>query len=282
MIYIGLTGWGDHDDLYEGGTKGQDKLAIYSSHFPIVEIDSSFYAIQPLTNYNKWTNITPSSFSFVVKAYQGITGHIRGDIPFANKAEMFQRFVESVTPLVTAGKLKMVLCQFPPWFECNRANVDYLRYCKEKLENLPVALEFRHQSWFAPHYYDKTLVFMEKEGWIHSICDEPQAGKGSVPTVLHPTYSSLTLVRFHGRNKYGWNDPGTGNWREVRYLYRYSEEELAEWVTQLRQLEKDSEEVCVLFNNNSGGDAAANAKQLIEMLGITYTGLAPQQLKLFE
>jgi uncharacterized protein YecE (DUF72 family) len=43
MIYIGLAGWGDHDDLYTG-TSRQSKLERYAGHFPIVEIDASFYA----------------------------------------------------------------------------------------------------------------------------------------------------------------------------------------------------------------------------------------------
>jgi uncharacterized protein YecE (DUF72 family) len=130
---------------------------------------------------------------------------------------------------------------------------------------------------------DKTLAFMEREGWIHSICDEPQAGAGSVPTVLYPTRKDLTMVRLHGRNAAGWNSEGRDrqSWREVRYLYRYSDQELMEWAAQLRRLERECKEVCVIFNNNSGGDAAANAKQLMELLNIEYGGLAPRQLDLF-
>jgi uncharacterized protein YecE (DUF72 family) len=64
-------------------------------------------------------------------------------------------------------------------------------------------------------------------------------------------------------------------------LYRYNEAELAEWVEHLKKLEKKTENIYVLFNNNSGGDAADNAKQLIQMLGIEYTDLAPRQLDLF-
>jgi uncharacterized protein YecE (DUF72 family) len=37
----------------------------------------------------------------------------------------------------------------------------------------------------------------------------------------------------------------------------------------------------VLFNNNSGGDAAQNGKQMKELLDIEYKGLTPRQLDLF-
>lgn len=281
MIYIGVTGWGDHDSLYATGTSSGDKLKEYAGHFPIVEVDASFYAIQPKRNVEKWVRDTPESFQFIVKAYQGMTGHQRGEIPFKSKKDMFDAFRLSLEPYQKANKLSMVLFQFPPWYDCKRENVDYLRWCKKQMGDIPVALEFRHQSWFSPQLKEQTLHFMKQEGWIHSICDEPQAGSGSIPTVLHPTNQQKTLVRFHGRNVHGWTKPKAGNWREVRYLYKYNREELEEWVHHIQQLNQASESIYVLFNNNSGGDAAENAKQFIDMLGIEYHGLAPRQLDLF-
>jgi uncharacterized protein YecE (DUF72 family) len=282
MIWIGLTGWGDHDSLYPSGIAQGDKLKHYASYFPTVEVDASFYAIQPKRNVEKWVKDTPETFQFVVKAYQGMTGHQRGDIPFSSKDEMFDAFLLSLEPYIHAKKLAMVLFQFPPWFDCTRSHVDYLRWCREKMGDVPVALEFRHQSWFSPAYYDKTLAFMEREKWIHSICDEPQAGSGSVPTVLHATTPDKTLVRFHGRNVHGWTRPGKGtNWRDVRYLYRYNQAELEQWAEHLNTLLCQTQQLFVLFNNNSGGDAADNAKQMIEILGIEYKNLAPKQLDLF-
>ncbi|GAJ57593.1 hypothetical protein B23_0783 [Geobacillus thermoleovorans B23] len=282
MIYIGLTGWGDHDSLYPPGLAAKDKLLEYAAHFPTVEVDSYFYAIQPRSNVEKWIRETPPSFQFIVKAYQGMTGHERGPIPYESKEAMFAAFLDSIAPFQEAGKLAMVLFQFPPWFDCRREHVEYLRWTKARMGEVPAALEFRHQSWFSPRFYDKTLRFMEEEGWIHAICDEPQAGEGSVPTVLHPTDREKTLIRLHGRNVHGWNKATAGeNWRAVRYLYRYNERELREWARHIEALKQKTKQIYVLFNNNSGGDAADNAKQLIDLLGIEYTGLAPRQLGLF-
>lgn len=287
MIRIGLGGWGDHSDLYRRGFSGS-KLTVYSEYFSIVEVDSSFYAIQSHRNYEKWVGETPADFSFLVKAYQGMTGHTRGKHPYANTQEMFRLFRESIQPVQESGKLKVVLFQFPPWFGCEKKNVDYLRLVKELMLGIPVALEFRNQTWFEEGMRQKTLDFMESEGWIHSICDEPQAGVGSVPTILYPTDRKLTMVRFHGRNTSGWNvDLQTEqNWREVRYLYHYGQEELAQWKQNLEILQKGTQEICVIFNNNSGGDAASNAKDLAELLGekvkpFPQDVLAAEQLELF-
>ena len=281
MIYIGVTGWGDHEYLYGTSISPRNKLQAYSEHFPIVEVDTAFYAIQPIRNSLRWVKGTPNRFKFIVKAYQGMTGHNRGEIPFENKEEMFQAFCESLVPYLENDKLAMVLFQFPPWFTCIKENVDYLRWCKQQMGDVPVALEFRNQTWFQPAFHEKTLNFMKSEGWIHSICDEPQAGENSVPIVLEPTNKELTLVRMHGRNVYGWNKPVSGeDWREVRFLYKYNESELLQWKGYLEKLQEQSKDVYVLFNNNSGGDAAENALQMISMLGIEYATLSPKQLDL--
>ncbi|MFS0780304.1 DUF72 domain-containing protein [Bacillus sp. 1P06AnD] len=282
MIYIGVTGWGDHESLYGSKLASRDRLKVYAEHFPIVEVDAAFYAIQPKRNSEKWIRETPNGFLFVVKAYQGMTGHTRGPIPFKSKEEMFSAFRESLIPYLENNRLAMVLFQFPPWFSCTKENVVYLRWCKAQMGDIPVALEFRNQTWYSDVYRKNTLAFMAEEGWIHGICDEPQAGEGSVPTVLRPTNRDKTLIRMHGRNIYGWNKPSNGDdWRAVRFLYKYNEQELHQWKEHLKRLEEETKDIYMLFNNNSGGDAAGNAKQMIEMLGITYTQLAPRQMDLF-
>lgn len=283
MIYIGVTGWRDHHSLYPAHLKAKDKLSAYSGHFPVVEVDSSFYAVQPIRNAVKWVNETSEVFRFVVKAFRGMTGHQQGVEPFETKEEMFQTFKDSLKPYQDAGKLVAVLFQFPPWFDCQKKNVNYLRYCKQMIGNVPVALELRNQSWFSDEYRTSTLSFMKKEGWIHTVVDQPQAGDGSVPIVPVATNQELTMVRMHGRNRHGWNKPNSAdtNWREVRYLYKYNQQELLEWKQIVTDLSQHSKDVIVLFNNNSGGDAAGNAKELQEMLGITYKGLSPRQLNLF-
>ena len=51
MINIGLTGWGDHYSLYEDLERQTDKLKTYAGHFPVVELDATYYAIQPEKKY---------------------------------------------------------------------------------------------------------------------------------------------------------------------------------------------------------------------------------------
>ena len=58
-----------------------------------------------------------------------------------------------------------------------------------------------------------------------------------------------------GRNEQGWqaNDQ---DWRKKRTLYCYSEEELQEISSTIKKVDGATKHVGVIFNNNSGGDAA--------------------------
>lgn len=280
MIKIGLTGFGDHEELY-GKIKPADRLPAYSAYFSIVEIDSSFYAVQPVKNYVKWVNQTPEQFKFIVKAYQGMTGHLRDKKNYYDTPEeMYRAFHTSIAPVRSAGKLAMTLFQFPPRFDCTKDNVEFLREAKERMLDVPSAIEFRNDSWYSPELRSRTLQFLEQEGWIHTIADEPQAGSGSIPIVPVATTPDITYVRLHGRNTGGWNQSSHPDWRKLRYLYRYSTEELVEWKNRLLTLTQSCRDIYVVFNNNSAGDATPNAQELQSLLGIDG-GLAPRQLDLF-
>lgn len=145
-----------------------------------------------------------------------------------------------------------------------------------------MCVEFRHQSWFDERFKEQTLSFLTDHQIIHSVVDEPQVKEGSIPLVNRIT-NQVAFVRYHGRNRHGWTkkDMTDQEWRDVRYLYDYSREELEDLAQKVKILNQKAKKVYVIFNNNSGGHAAQNAKTYQDILGIDYEGLAPQQLKLF-
>jgi hypothetical protein len=51
------------------------RLRYYSSIFPLVEVDSSYYGIPTPTNASNWAERTPEGFVFNVKAFRLFTGH---------------------------------------------------------------------------------------------------------------------------------------------------------------------------------------------------------------
>ncbi|MCE4955798.1 DUF72 domain-containing protein [Macrococcoides caseolyticum] len=282
MIYIGLTGWGDHDTIYQDLTNKNEKLYHYGAHFPIVELDATYYSVQPERNIRKWIKETPDNFKFIVKIHQALTGHAPIEDFAENRQVLIDQFKRMLLPMHTAGKLGCLLIQFPPWYECSTVNINYIIYLKKHFEQFPLCVEFRHDSWFTPDMKEHTLHFLYEQGIMHSVCDEPQAGHGSIPFVNRLTHKDA-LVRLHGRNVLGWTkkDMSDQEWRDVRYLYDYNESELKDLAKELQILDKKARDVYVVFNNNSGGHAAGNAMRMCEILNLEYSGLNYKQLKLF-
>lgn len=282
MIYIGLTGWGDHDLLYEDLTNKKDKLRTYGAHFPIVELDATYYSIQPERNIQKWLKETPEKFKFIVKIHQALTTHAPVEDFAESRAVLMQQFIQMIEPMYVSGKLGAILIQFPPWFDCNTKHINYILYLKEHLKRYPLTIEFRHTSWFENDMKEHTLTFLYEQQLIHAVCDEPQVGTGCIPFVNRVT-NHTAFVRYHGRNVYGWTkqDMTDKEWRDVRYLYDYNEAELQSLAESIRILAHKCEDIYCVFNNNSGGHAAKNAKRFIEILNLHYEGLNDMQLSLF-
>ena len=87
-----------------------------------------------------------------------------------------------------------MLLQFPPWFTATRGNAQRLARCRERLGELPLAVEFRHRSWLEGDHVRPLLQFLSDNHISVTVVDEPQLGSGSVPTVLAVTNPDLVIV----------------------------------------------------------------------------------------
>ena len=266
VVLVGTCAWSDHTDFYPSGLKPAQRLEYYARFFPVVEIDSTFYALQPARNFASWAQKTPDDFVFDVKAYRVITGHDRSPIDKEELAYILNRFASSLHPLEEAGKLKAVLLQFPPFFVRNPRNIAYLLWCRERLASFTVAVEFRHRSWFEEGASSHTLQLLAENRMVNVVCDEPQIGQGCIPMVVEITNPELVICRFHGRNAQMWYKKGLKTSGE-RFNYLYSDEELRELLGKVLPLSDEAKEVHILMNNNFGDYAVRNALRIREMLG---------------
>ena len=280
-VTLGTTTWTEHPALIDGA-KRPVTLAEYAAYFPVVEVDTFFYAIPNTATVAQWLSSVPPEFQFITKAYRSMTKHM-GDDRALPIEEAFVRYRDAVAPLVATGQLKTVLFQFPPYFTAIPENIDYLQTVRHMMGGLPVAVEFRHASWLAPGVAKSTADFCADLGITLVAADEPHQLATSVPFYLTTTTPSLAMLRLHGRNTSEWNHPGP-NWRKERTKYRYSDEELKQFQEAIKQLAPAPSEACVIFNNNSNRDASPNALRLQKMMGIRFDGLnrkPPKQLSLF-
>lgn len=292
-IKTGVCGWTDKTLLASGwypsdADDPESRLRYYASRFPLVENDATYYAPPAERQAELWAARTPPGFAMNLKAFAPFTLHhtaplriprdIRDGLPASTVGktrlypkdlgpealdELARRFRSALDPLREVGKLGALLFQFPPWFAISRENKEHLLLVKDWFPEDRIAVEFRNATWMSERNREETLRFLTDEGLAYVTVDEPQGFPSSVPPVAAAT-APLAMVRFHGRNAETWRR-ATATAAE-RFKYRYTEDELGEWVPRIRGLAHDADEVHILFNNCYADYAVTNARQMSRML----------------
>jgi uncharacterized protein YecE (DUF72 family) len=293
-IYYGTSSWTDKTLLaskrFYPSSAGspEERLRYYAERFPLVEVDSTYYALPSERNAALWVERTPPHFVFNVKAFGLLTQHpvnlrslppaIREELPNAalDKQRLYPKdlseraselvwsmFASALEPLIAANKLGAVLFQFPRWFVRARKNFDYLRELGERL-TYPAAVEFRGGGWMDEDKRESTLAQLEELGMAYVVVDEPQGFKSSTPPVVACTSPELAIIRFHGHNEETWEKPGLTAAERFRYLY--DEDELERWVKPARELAEQAGQVHLLMNNCYEDYGVRNASQLAGLL----------------
>ncbi len=288
---VGTASWTDptlvkSDLFYPKSLKtAEERLRFYASHFNTVEVDSSYYALLGENTATAWVARTPPGFTFNVKAFALLTQHPAevARLPVALKELLsekeksqqrlgrpsprvldlaFAMFWSSLAPLREAGKLGMLLFQFPPYFIRNSANLGYLEGLRERLPQAALAIEFRHPSWVVEGQPRReTMEFLRRNELCYVSVDCPQ-GPSIVPSFLEATTSRMYL-RFHGRNRETWFKKGIT--AAERFKYLYAERELEEQAERLRGV-AGVERAYVIFNNCYSNFGVMNATTMAQIL----------------
>jgi uncharacterized protein YecE (DUF72 family) len=251
-VWIGTSGYSYTDwvgDFYPEGTRPERMLGYYARHFPLVELNFTFYRSPTRANLVRLAEKAPPGFQFLVKLPQTISHDESAfDLP---------GFRHAVEGLAEREQLAGLLCQFPQATHCTRRACDWITTLAKELGHLRLALEFRHRSWNRPGLpawlaeKDIDLVAVDApdlpglfpRGWVQS--------------------TSTAYVRLHSRAGEKWYQGGG-----VRYDYHYSDEELGEWIDELRKRNEEggTERALLLFNNCQRGQAVVNARRMQALL----------------
>ena len=293
-VLVGTASWTDKTLIacgrfYPPGTNSAEaRLRFYASRFPLVEVDSSYYAMPSPSTAQLWAERTPNDFTMNVKAFRIFTGHqtspivlhkdIRAALPPSAKAnlyykdvppelrdELWRRFTLALQPLRAAGKLGLVHFQYPPWLVCNAAGRAHVAHCVERMAGHTLSVEFRHQSWFAQAQVEPTLAFERELGVVHTVVDGPQGFTNSVPAVWAATHPGFALLRLHGRNTGTWNVKGAMAASD-RFNYDYPDQELGELAGQVRRVSHAALKTHVVFNNNMEDQGQRNAATMARLI----------------
>ncbi len=289
-VLIGTASWTDPEFIKAGWypdevkNDAEGRLRYYAEHFPMVEVNASFYALPTVETVGAWTRRTPDDFRFFVKAHQVISGHpsepgrlpvpLR-ELPFTPdkrgrirkpsqelRDAVIDSLLEALGPM--GGKLGGVLLQLPPFVTAGEAQRAEVERIIARFAPVRVAVEFRHRSWVAPGERERTMDMLGARDAAYVCVDAPRIDAASaMPPIVEVTAPELAYLRLHGRNADTWH---TGKTVAERYDHVYTRDEMAEWLDPVIAMAERAQEVAVVFNNNARDYALRNAADFRGML----------------
>jgi len=242
-VRIGTSGWsypsgkGTWNGLFypatrsrRAGTAQFDELRFYAEHFDTVEVNTTFYGPPKAEITRGWAARTPPE------------GPLLDLLAQVTQADI-DDFRAGIDPLASAGKIGVLLAQFPPSFKDSPQAREYLAELLRAFSEYPMAVELRHRSW--SDAIGDTLPLLNAFGAAWVQIDEPKF-RFSIRQNYLPNITSFYYMRLHGRNAAQW-------WRhdksEDRYNYLYTAGELREF-SETAGAAKELVKKSYLYTNN--------------------------------
>ncbi len=243
-MYIGTSGWNYkhwREIYYPRGLAQRKWLPFFAADFDTVEINTSFYRIPKIESVAQWQCSTPPHVRFAVKLWRGITHYKK----LINSREFLLRFFDVFEPLEPHRRAPLLI-QLPPHLG---KNTDKLRHFFDDLRAAApspwrYAFEFRNSAWLVAEIYE----LLDREGAALCIHDMRNAGATNQSNAAPFVY-----VRRHGSG-------------EGKYAGSYSPEQIRDDACSIRSWCASGRDVFVYYNNDIGGHALENARQLKQEL----------------
>lgn len=236
-IRIGCSGFSGRDwkgFFYPEDLPAKEELTYYSTVFPTVEINSTFYRKPRPSTIQNWYERTSEEFRFFIKIPKKITHELKLENT-AGEVKMFCDYIAEGLHEKFAG----FLFQLPPSFHYNSENLQKVLDALDP--NYLNAIEFRHKSWWNG---EVLKLFAEREIIFVGV---------SIPKDISSevivTNSNFAYYRLHGA--------------PVMFKSEYSEAILENLA---KEINSANREVYVFFNNTWGTAALKNAELLQNLL----------------
>jgi len=225
-LYVGTSGFSYPEwrgTFYPKGLPADQMPEHYSGVFSTVELNNTFYRFPRTEHVEEWRRATPVGFRFSIKASRQITHNRR----LKDVDELVRVQLERISGL--KDRRGPLLFQLPPSL---RRDLPLLNDFLYALPPMPLALEFRHESWYADEVYAAlaehraALVIMESDE------DEP------VMTFVGP----IVYLRLHRS--------------------AYPPDVLQAWADRIREQLAAKKDVYAYFTHEEGAPAPDYARQL--------------------
>ena len=191
QAFVGCPMWGNKawvGKLYPKGAKAGEFLYHYSRAFNTIEMNTTHYRSPSEEQILKWKEQVPSSFVFCPKIPQTISHYSK----LQNVGPQTASFCEAIS--LFEENLGCVFMQMHESF-----GPDKLQVLAEFLSNfspdIPLAIEFRHKSWFQDHLLIPQLYELLYHFRVGAVITDV-AGRRDV---LHTSLTSdIAMIRFVG------------------------------------------------------------------------------------
>ena len=285
-IRIGISGWRYapwRKVFYPEGLVQAKELHFASRALPSIEINGSFYGLQPPTSYQRWYEDTPEEFVFSVKAHRYIT-HIR----------KLRDVEKPIANLLASGlfhlkqKLGPMLWQFPPSFRFDAELFeDFLRLLPHDWE-AALALAHKRESKMHGREYlaiDKNRVFRHAVEIRNKSFIDPEfvklLRKYHVALVVAdtagkwPYYEDVTsdfmYLRLHGEEELyasGYTDEALDRWAaRISAWSTGTQPQDAVLMSGQKPRPRKSRDIYCYFDNDIKVKAPFDARKLLRRLG---------------
>ena len=238
---IGTSGWSyahwAKGRFYPKGLKQGEWLRFFAEQFSTVEINSSFYRLPKPEFITRWRSVTGGRFRFAVKLWRRIT-HEKRLVECEAELRDFLKVMGELGP-----KRGPLLVQLPPSLRRDVRRLDEFLAALKKASGRvrwKVAVEFRNADWLC----DEVHELLDRHKAALCLADLPRC------PITEPNDAPFVYIRRHG--------PGGG------YRGCYAPEHIAADAERIRGWLGRGKDVFVYFNNDIGGHAVDNARQLIE------------------
>jgi uncharacterized protein YecE (DUF72 family) len=213
--YIGTSGFSYPEwrpSFYPPELKPDGFLAYYAEKLPAVEIDRTFYRMPNAKTLESWRSTVPDGFKFTLKASQKITHFERLKLPSGA-----HDYLLGVLPTL-GDRLGVHFYQLAPNFPRNDERLE--TFLANLPKGLPVAFEFRNDSWFDPAVYG----LLERAG-VGLVINDGDEGSTPIEVTARLTYLRLRREAYTEEQRDGWLKRIEGWVREGVDVYAFVKHE---------------------------------------------------------
>ena len=292
-IRVGTASWTDPGfiaDWYPKRLPARERLAWYAQHFKLVEVNSTFYSVPPVSRVAQWCDQTPDDFVFDVKLHRLLSRHstqvamlprglrslaesATGKATLTPKLEnaLVEVILESLQPMVAASKLGALLLQLSPSFSPKKHSLSELDHLLDLLRGQKVAVELRNRNWVEAEQGHETIGYFHSRRVALVDVDGPPGDHFMImPNLNMVTTRRLAYLRAHGRNTRGYVSGRSG---AERFDYDYSDAELRQIAKRARGMAELAIDTHIIFNNNKSNYAPKAAERFQRIVARTPVGV---------